>query len=223
MEKKMMMEDEKFPSPRTLQKILCTSIVILTCALIAIAMLIYVDIEKASRKTRIECQVFYLRNRGVSDASFNSVDEFHGTEDWCRTRMHNKIGEIENEAQQRWNQLSGHRSYTICMRMQLISDPIYINTVLLTEILEFTRVSWSFWTFFERNERFKIFREKLRFQETEALKYCRGDGLIIDGGSGDGIEGSGFDDDEDSREVEVRRLSKRSISSNNNDLYFDES
>ncbi|KAG5671090.1 hypothetical protein PVAND_001304 [Polypedilum vanderplanki] len=203
---------------------LCCLVVFLTCILIGISILIYVDIKKASIKTQIECQAEYLRNRSIIDESFDSIGEYKGTDDWCRSKIEILKGKIEYEAQERWNKLSGHRSYTICMRNRLIPDQNYINKVLLIEIVEFTKVSWSFWTYFARNERCKFYKDQLNCLESDAFKYCNGEDQIIENGSGD-IEGSGFtfDDSEDSNSDDLRKLSKRSIENSNDDLYFDES
>jgi hypothetical protein len=223
MEKKEL--SKEISHSKALQNLLCIFIVLLTVALIAISILIYVDIEKASRKTRIECQVVYLKDRGITDESFDSVGDYYGTDVWCHQRMIRKMDEIEYEAQERLMQVAGHRSYTICMINRLKDDTNYINKVIFIEILEFTRVSWSFWTFFDRNARLKILEEQLCFLEADALSYCKGDGNSMD------VDGSGWNNDDDSDaegsgfdEAAENGSPKSSIRDKNlveDDLYFE--
>lgn len=173
----------------------------------------------------MECQAFYLQSKGINEESFDSVGEYLGPQEWCAQRIIRKKYEIENELQERFNQVAGHRAYTICVVKQLKDDQTYIPKVMLQEILEYSRISWRFWMFFERNSRCKIFKNQIEFVETSVLNYCIGrdhDSIFPEGGSGEGSGSSSdyyyLNDDEDLQEL----TTAGNINTHNDDIFFEE-
>lgn len=212
---------EKKPVTRSncMQKVFCSIIVILTLILIGIAFLIYNDIQKAAKKSIMQCQVNYLNSNGFYDESFDSVGDFFGNKRQCVEEMKKKI---EIDTQKRLNAKAGHRSYTICMINFLKNDSNYNNGILLLEVIDYSKLSWKFWKYFERNSRYEILQNQMGFHETYALGYCKRDDDNIDGsGHSDGLidlddEGG---DDSSSEQQKVHEGNKLS----NSEFYFDES
>ena len=89
----------------------------------------------------------------------------------------------------------------------------------MLEVLEYTRISWKFWKYFERNSRYTNLEHQLSFRESYAINYCQGNHNRNE------IDGSGFgdvvDDETDDENEEVPQK-LHSSEYNSNDMYFDD-
>jgi hypothetical protein len=200
------------------RKIILITVIILSAIMIAFSYLIYNEIRKAPVKAKMECYVNYLTSNSLTDESFNSFGEFLGDADLCDTIIETKIDDIESSTKTRLNDIAGHRAYTICIIKTLKNDSNFVNKILLLEVLEYTRMSWKFWKYFERNSRYKILENQLNFQESYAINYCQGNHKQNE------IDGSGFGDVVDDSEDENEEIPQKPHSSelSSNDMYFDD-
>jgi hypothetical protein len=133
--------------------------------------------------------------------------------------MESEIENLEKENIEKINAKTNHRAVTICIEKQL-KDSSYYQKLLLLEIVDYSKISWKFWKYFERSEHYKVLSENLKEMEEKAFEHCKIDRnvppTLIDG------SGDGFDDDEDDEQYyeENSQLQKRSIRIDN-DLYFE--
>ncbi|KAL7023669.1 hypothetical protein ACKWTF_012729 [Chironomus riparius] len=220
MDSKSKMQKSDPSSPRKYaRKIILIAVIILSTITIAFSYLIYNEIKKAPLKAKMECYVSYLTANSLIDESFNSFGQFFGDAELCETIIENKIDDIESTTKTRLNDIAGHRAYTICIIKTLKNDSNFINRILMLEVLEYTRISWKFWKYFERNSRYKNLEHQLSFQESYAINYCQGNHNQNE------IDGSGFgnvvDDDAEDENEEVPRK-PHSSEYNSNDMYFDD-
>lgn len=220
MEAKIKMQKSDSSRPRKYaRKIILITVIILSTIMIAFSYLIYNEIRKAPVKAKMECYVSYLIASSLTDESFDSFGQFFGDAELCETIIENKIDDIESTTKSRLNDIAGHRAYTICIIKTLKNDSNFVNKILLLEVLEYTRVSWKFWKYFERNSRYKILKNQLNFQESYAINYCQGNHNRNE------IDGSGFgyvtDDDTENENEEVSRKT-HSSEYNSVDMYFDD-
>jgi hypothetical protein len=218
MDSKSQMQKSDPSRPRKYaKKIILITVIILSTIMIAFAYLIYNEISKAPVKAKMECYVNYLTANSLTDESFDSFGQFFGDVELCETIIETKIDDIESATKTRLNDIAGHRAYTICIIKTLKNDSNFVNKMLLLEVLDYTRISWKFWKYFERNSRYKNLESQLSFQESYAVNYCQGNHNRNE------IDGSGLgdtaDDDDENEEV-----TKKSHSSEyyTNDMYFDD-
>lgn len=220
MDSKIKMQKSDPSRPRKYaRKIILITVIILSTIMIAFSYLIYNEIRKAPVKAKMECYVSYLTASSLTDESFSSFGQFFGDAELCETIIETKIDDIESTTKTRLNDIAGHRAYTICIIKTLKNDSNFVNKILLLEVLEYTRMSWKFWKYFERNSRYKILENQLSFQESYAINYCQGNHNRNE------IDGSGFGDvADDDNEDENEEISRKTHSSEYNsiDMYFDD-
>lgn len=165
----------EIPSESKTRRIFILVLIIFLCSLmITASFLIYNEIRKAPVKAKMECTVKYLTDKSYFDESFDSFGPFLGDPNWCEDYILNKISEIEESTQNKFYDITTHRSYAICMIKTLKNDSNFMNKVLLLEILDYTQVSWKIWKYFDRNARFKSLQNQIDYNELFAINYCHG-------------------------------------------------
>lgn len=217
------MEKKEIKENECRRGFLCSIIVILTFITIGICALIIVEIQKNETRSKMECQAYFLKEFYITDESFDSIADFAGDDEKCIYEIENKIKIIINETKERLNTQTNHRAVTICIEKQ-IDDKSYYYKILLLEIIDFSKISWTFWKYFKRTENYNALIIDINKTESEAFEHCKIDRnfkptLLIDG------SGDGYGDEEDYNEEEYfenPRRTKRFLSNNanNDDLYF---
>jgi hypothetical protein len=179
--------------------------------------------------------VSYLKSNEIYDESFNSINDYfddYNDEDngWCADFITNQIQDIEMETQNRLQEITGLRAYTICVMKYLKESKSFTKNVILLDVIDYARISWSFWNIFDRNFRYKMLKSELDDEENDAVSYCKRTEENIDSSYSDenvdsisedqydwedGESGSGSDDF-----VEINR--KSSTLHQKPDFFFDE-
>lgn len=196
-------------SAKYFRKLILATVVAVSLILLAITYLIYDEISKAPQKARMECYVNLLRENSVYDESFDSFSEYFGDYDSCEASVVVRMEEIESATVNRLSDANESFDSIRCVIKTMKNDPNYRSKVLLLEVLDFKRISWTFWKYFERSSRFHDYQNELNFQESFAINVCRKSST-----KHDDVDGSGSDsiDDED-----------ENIDSAESDIYFDSS
>lgn len=205
------------------QTLLCSLVVILTLITIGIGILLIIEIRKSETRKEMECQALYLREINIKDESLDSIANFIGDEEACIYEIESKIKDILDETKERMNEKTNHRAVTICIEKKL-TDFNYSYQILLLEIVDFSRISWKIWKYFERTERHKALKEEIDDMELRAFSYCD----VNQSSSPTLFESSGNSNDEDEEyeeyeEPEYEENSERLTRSlkRNDDFYFD--
>lgn len=185
-----------------------------------ITFIVVVETQKKAHRNDMECQAYYLKKLDISEESFNSNGEYFGDHESCTIRIDIKIKFIMTSVRERMNAKTNRRAVTKCIENNL-RDSDYINGMLLQEIVQYSKISWKFWAYFRRNERYKNLVCNLNKMENFAYDYCtnndsRGSHIDEINGSGDFNFNEDDDDDEDYKR-HVRSTETIDVQS---DLYF---
>lgn len=99
-------------------------------------------------------EIYYLREFHFTNEIFNSLSNFTGDHEKCIFNVDKKLEVLSNKRMERINSETKHRTDTICTERQL-SKSHYYPKILLLEIVDFSKISWKFWTYFERQKKFE--------------------------------------------------------------------
>lgn len=131
------------------------------------------NVIKAKDSAKIECLVHYLREENrMSDESFDSVGNFYGDYSDCKELVRQNLNDIADNTKLQLNEVTGLRQYTNCVMNQLKQHDAYEQNVLLSQVLDYAKVSWKFWTFFDRNSLHKRAMQEITTIEEEKVNYC---------------------------------------------------
>lgn len=128
---------------------------------------------KAGNKRRIECIVSSLQFSGnIHDESFNSVGIFFGDSEKCEENIKKDFDDWLDITKLKLNNKIGQRQYTNCVVNRLRNHQIYMQMFLLTQVLEHTKVSWSFWKYFDRKGRLEDISGGITRIEDSETQIC---------------------------------------------------
>lgn len=177
-----------------------------------ITFIVIVEMQKNAQRKEMECQVYYLKNQHISEESFDSLGEYFGEHESCVTKIHNKKKFIMTSLKERLNTKT-NRGVTICIEKNF-RDSDYLNKMLLQEIIQYSKISWKFWSYFSRNERFEILSCNLNDMENNAYYNCT-NSISDDSDDSDSSGDFNFVDDED-----YERARSAELFDVNSDLFF---
>lgn len=203
-------------------------VIFLTCITVAaVAFLLLIGISKSKDKGKIECLVQYLKNEeNVYDECFDSVSDFYGDYQSCASEVRDNLNNILDATKLRLNQQIGQRQYTTCVMNQLRNHESYNRNILLAQVMDYARVSWTFWKYFDRNSHLKQIEEALKTVESNEVKYCVNDfsersRVDVEYDDGASSEGSGYQEYfTDSRARREIPEDDRNLKKIDDDLFF---
>lgn len=127
------------------------------------------QITKASDKIKIKCIVKFLQSNDVDDETFES---FRIGEQSYHQSCPQIIQKTLKETAKCINEKRNERQYTDCVTTQLKSVKTYQEGMLLANVLEYSKVSWKFWKFFDRKARLLVLQQNLKKIEADQISYC---------------------------------------------------
>lgn len=117
--------------------------------------------------------VNYLKNKDDEEC-FNSVGEFYGDDTECSEITTSLLKSKLEESRERLNFMTDSRIVTECVISGLKTQESYKNKILLTVVLEYTKISWKFWTYFGRSSRLTEVKDEMKLFEIRGVESCRG-------------------------------------------------
>jgi hypothetical protein len=169
----------------------------------AFSFLLLIEIMKAKDKSKIECIVSSLE---MSEECFSSVGEFLGDPENCRQLVLEDFDRYIEDKKIYINEKTGQRQYSTCVINRLSINDFYQDLVMLSEVLEHTKLSWTFWKYFERKNRLDEITKEIDLIESRDIDDCLKSSLSVlmstDSNEDDETydEGSGENSGESSRD-----------------------
>lgn len=121
----------------------------------------------------IECKVKYLRREfKTEDESFKAVEDSYREYEECKSMVDENLSTIMDETKLRLNARIGQRQYTNCVMNQLKNHAFYEEKILLAQITDYSKISWTFWKYFDRNAQFRQLSDEIKSIEDEEVNYC---------------------------------------------------
>ena len=129
---------------------------------------------KMDDEEKIKCFVDHIRSEG--EECFSSVGEYHGDISECEQDIENSVYNYLEHKKPALNAiiLTDLDKVSNCVFSQLKLHEYFINTVLLSETLKHTKISWAFWRYFERKIRLSEVEQQLDRIEKQAIENCKG-------------------------------------------------
>lgn len=135
----------------------------------AISFLFLIELSKAKDKSKVECIVSSLE---TSEECFDSVGEFFGDPENCRQLVLEGFDRFLEDKRVHINEKTGQRQYTTCVINRLSNNDVYQDLVMLSEVLDHTKLSWTFWKYFARRERLNVVETEIDLIEARNIEDC---------------------------------------------------
>lgn len=145
----------------------------------AIGFLAFMDYKKSDEKEKMQCFVRHLKTM-EDEECFNSVGEFYGEDTECDETIDAVFRESLKETEKELSNRISSWEITNCVLTNLKDQRLYQNKILLTQVLEHTKISWKFWKYFERKTRLNEVHDEIKQFEVRAEKTCTGEEDTLD-------------------------------------------
>lgn len=161
----------------------------------AVCFLIVVELTKLKDKEKIECIVNSLRtNNNAHDEVFDSFGPYFGSEYDCNIEIKRNLDGVFDETQIRINNQIGQRQFTNCVLNRLKNNDVYKSLILMSQVLDYSKVSWKFWNYFNITNRLASAQQGLKLLEEFETISCVSNSSEIDESFSDDDEASGSED-----------------------------
>lgn len=174
---------------------------------------------RQGEKEKIECIVDFLKTySNTEDDVFNSVGLYFGHEDDCEESVKRNVDEVFNKTEVRiFNQI-GQRQVTNCLINRLRNHEIYKTFILLSQVLNYSKISWKIWKYFDIRDRLDSITFGIKLIEEFEVTLCVSDSSEIDQSDDTDDyenEGSGAED------ISIQNQSKEGVSDSGQNQHDD--
>lgn len=117
----------------------------------------------------MECLVDSMKNK-EDEECFGAVGPYNGQSADC-------VEMINATLESNFEVIKARLTFNTrdCLMEKLTTQESYMNKILLTQVLGYSKISWKFWKYFERNSRLTEVKEEMHIFEKEAEEKCRGE------------------------------------------------
>lgn len=213
-----MEEKKKLEKPENDERNYCKIFMLIFVALLTIKIIAFitfiviVEMQKNAQRNEMECLAYYLKNLKLSDECFNSIGEYFGDDESCKILIDNKKNFTMTSLKERMIKEKNHLGVTTCME-KMLRDSSFLNGMLLKDVIKYSKISWKFWAYLRRKERYDVISLNLHQMENLVYDECINDYSRSDDSNEDGSGDFTFDKSEDN----VRFVQSVDV---NSDLYF---
>lgn len=116
----------------------------------AVGFLLVVLLMKLKDKEKMECFVHTLNKIAIVDDTISeSVGLHFGSEEHCEELVERSFEEALNETATRLDVGSDDEDTKSCILRRLKEHEVYKATILISQVLEYSKISLKFWNYFE--------------------------------------------------------------------------